>query len=55
MKHKNPALRITGKIVGEVAYKVRQPGYQLASGTPDKPLIDTKNLITTLTHITETK
>ena len=54
MKYKNPALKITGKLVGEVAAKVRQPGYQLASGTPDKPLIDSKLLITTLTHTTET-
>ena len=55
MKHKDPMLKITGKIVGEVAWKVSQPGYQLASGTPDKPLVDTKNLITTLSHTTETK
>jgi hypothetical protein len=54
MKHKDPNLRITGAIVGQAAARVRQPGYQLASGTPDKPLIDTKNLITTLTHTTET-
>lgn len=55
MKHKDPSLRITGRLVGEVAAKVRQPGYKLAAGTPDKPLIDTKTLITTLTHTTETK
>ncbi|OWK42192.1 hypothetical protein [Fimbriiglobus ruber] len=55
MKHKDPNLRITGTLVGQVAAKVKQPDYQLASGTPDKPLIDTKNLITTLTHTTETK
>lgn len=55
MKHKNPGLKITGTLVGEVARKVRQPGYQLASGTPDKPLIDSKLMITTLTHTTETK
>jgi hypothetical protein len=54
MKYKDPSLRITGAIVGQAAAKVRQPGYQLASGTPDKPLIDTKTAITTLTHITET-
>jgi hypothetical protein len=54
MKHKNPALKVTGKTVGEAAYKVNQPDYKLASGTPDKPLIDSKNLITTLTHVTET-
>ena len=55
MKHKNPGLKITGKTVGEAAARVRQPGYQLASGTPDKPLIDTKTFITTLTHTTESK
>jgi hypothetical protein len=55
MKHKDPTLRITGTLVGQVAAKVKQPGYQLASGTPDKPLIDTKNAITTLTHTTETR
>lgn len=54
MKHKNPALKVGGRIVGEAAAKVRQPGYQLASGTPDKPLVDSKLLITTLTHTTET-
>jgi hypothetical protein len=54
MKHKNPALKVTGALIGEVAAKVRQPGYKLASGTPDKPLIDSKKLITTLTHTTET-
>ncbi len=54
MKHKNPNLKITGAIVGQAAAKVRQPGYQLASGTPDKPLIETKTMITTLTHTTET-
>lgn len=53
MKHKDPSLRITGTLVGQVAQKVRQPGYRLASGTPDKPLIDTRLAITTLTHITE--
>ncbi|OWK47570.1 hypothetical protein [Fimbriiglobus ruber] len=55
MKHKNPALKITGATVGEAAARVRQPGYQLASGTSDKPLIDSKLMITTLTHTTETK
>jgi hypothetical protein len=55
MKYKNRALKVTGTLVGEVARKVRQPGYQLASGTPDKPLVDTKNLLTTLTHVTESK
>jgi hypothetical protein len=55
MKHKDPNLRITGTLVGQVAAKVKQPGYQLASGTPDKPLIDTGLAITTLTHTTETK
>lgn len=55
MKHKNPALKITGALVGQAAAKVYQPGCQLASGTPDKPLIDTKLLISTLTHTTETK
>ncbi|OWK42055.1 hypothetical protein [Fimbriiglobus ruber] len=55
MKYKNPALKITGATVGEAAARVRQPGYQLASGTPDKPLIDSKLMITTLTHTTETK
>lgn len=55
MKHKDPNLRITGTLVGQVAAKVKQPGYQLASGTPDKPLIDSKVLITTLTHTTEMK
>jgi len=40
MKHRNPGLRITATLVGEVAAKVKQPGYKLASGTPDKPLID---------------
>lgn len=54
MKHKNPNLRVTGKTVGEAAARVRQPGYKLAAGTPTKPLIDTKLMITTLTHITET-
>jgi hypothetical protein len=54
MKHKNPGLKVTGKTVGEAAWKVKQPGYQLASGTPDKPLIDSKLMITTLTHTTET-
>ena len=54
MKHKDPSLRVTGTLVGEVAAKVRKPGYTLASGTPDKPLIDTKLMITTLTHTTET-
>ena len=53
MKHKDPNLRITGTLVGQVAAKVKQPGYQLASGTPDKPLIDSKLAITTLTHTTE--
>jgi hypothetical protein len=53
MKHKNPELRITGTLIGQVAAKVKQPGYQLASGTPDKPLIDSRLLITTLTHTTE--
>jgi hypothetical protein len=52
MKHKNPDLRITGTLIGQVAAKVKQPGYRLASGTPDKPLIDTKLLINTLTHTT---
>jgi hypothetical protein len=55
MKYKNPDLKITGRLIGEVAAKVRQPGYVLASGTPDKPLIDTKTAITTLTHTTEIK
>lgn len=55
MKHKDPGLKVTGKLVGQVAAKVKQPGYQLASGTPDKPLIDTKLAITTLTHTTESK
>ena len=55
MKHKNPNLKITAKTVGEAARRVRQPGYVLDAGTPDKPLIDTKNMITTLTHVTETK
>jgi hypothetical protein len=55
MRHKNPNLKVTATLVGEVAQKVRQPGYQLANGTPDKPLIDTKLMITTLTHVTETK
>lgn len=54
MKHKDPNLHVTGKLVGEVAAKVKQPGYQLAGGTPDKPLIDSRLLITTLTHTTET-
>ncbi len=54
MKHRDPALKVTGTIVGQVAAKVRQPGYQLASGTPDKPLIDSKTMISTLTHTTET-
>ncbi len=54
MKHRDPSLRITGTLFGQVAAKVRQPGYKLASGTPDKPLIDSKKLITTLTHTTET-
>lgn len=54
MKHKNPELKVGGKLVGEVAAKVKQPGYQLAAGTPDKPLIDSKTLITTLTHTTDT-
>jgi hypothetical protein len=55
MKYKNPGLKVTGTLVGEVARKVRQPGYTLASGTPDKPLVDSKLMITTLTHTTETK
>lgn len=55
MKHRDPALKITGKLVGEVAARVRQPGYQLAGGTPDKPLVDSKLMITTLTHTTDTK
>jgi hypothetical protein len=55
MKHKNPNLKITGSIVGQVAAKVKQPGYQLAGGTPDKPLIDSKLMINTLTHTTEIK
>lgn len=54
MKHKDPSLKITGKIIGEAAYRINQPGYKLASGTPTKPLIDTKLAISTLTHITET-
>lgn len=54
MKHKDANLRVTGTLVGQVAAKVKQPGYQLAGGTPDKPLVDTKTLITTLTHTTET-
>lgn len=53
MKHKDPALKVTGATVGIAAARVKQPGYQLASGTPDKPLVDTKLLITTLTHVTE--
>lgn len=53
MKHKDPNLRVTGTLVGQVAAKVKQPGYQLAAGTPDKPLIDSKLAITTLTHTTE--
>ena len=33
MKHKDPNLRITGTLVGQVAgVKVKQPGYQPASG-----------------------
>ncbi len=55
MRHKDPNLKITGAIVGQAAARVKHPGYQLASGTPDKPLIDTKLAITTLTHTTETK
>lgn len=55
MRHKDPELKVTGTLVGQVAAKVKEPGYQLASGTPTKPLIDTKLLITTLTHTTETK
>ena len=55
MKHKDPTLKVTGTLVGEVAAKVRQPGYQLASGTPNKPLVDSKLMITTLTHTTESK
>ncbi|HZZ80031.1 MAG TPA: hypothetical protein VFE62_16075 [Gemmataceae bacterium] len=53
MKRRDPARRITGKTVGEAAARVHEQGYKLASGTPDKPLINTKLLITTLTHITE--
>jgi hypothetical protein len=55
MKHKDPALKVTGKTVGIAASRVKQPGYKLAAGTPTKPLVDTKLLITTLTHVTETK
>jgi hypothetical protein len=54
MRHKNPGLKVTGKTVGEAAWRVRQPGYKLAAGTPDKPLVDTKLMLTTLTHTTET-
>jgi hypothetical protein len=54
MKHKNPNLKITASVVRQVAAKVNLPGYQLASGTSDKPLIDSRLLITTLTHTTET-
>jgi hypothetical protein len=53
MKHMDPNLRVTASVVGQVAAKVRQPGYKLASGTPDKPLIDSKLLINSLTHTTE--
>jgi hypothetical protein len=52
MRHNNPDLKVTGKLVGEVAAKVKQPGYKLAGGTPNKPLIDSKTMITTLTHVT---
>jgi hypothetical protein len=55
MKHKDPALKVTGKTVGVAASRVKQPGYKLAAGTPDKPLVDTALMITTLTHVTETK
>lgn len=55
MKHKDPALKVTGATVGIAAARVKQPGYQLASGTPGKPLIDTKTLINTLTHITHSQ
>jgi hypothetical protein len=54
MKARDPNLRITGTVIGQVASKVRQPGYQLESGTPDKPLIDSKLMLTTLSHTTET-
>lgn len=55
MKHKDPSLKVTGSTVGVAAARVKQPGYKLAAGTPTKPLVDTKLLITTLTHVTETK
>lgn len=54
MRHRDPELKVGGKLVGEVAAKVKEPGYQLAAGTPEKPLVDTKLLLTTLTHTTET-
>ena len=53
MKHKNPDLKVGGRLVGEVAAKVNKPGYRLAAGTPTKPLVDSRLLITTLTHTTE--
>ena len=54
MKHRDPTLRVTAATVGEAARHVKQPGYKLAAGTPTKPLIDTKLMLTTLTHVTET-
>ena len=48
MKRRDPSLKVTGKLVGEVAAKVRQPGYQPPSGVSTKPLNDTGKLIETL-------
>lgn len=50
MKRRNPSIVITGATVGEAARRVKQPGYQLMSGTSEKPLIDSGLLLGTLSH-----
>ncbi|MDE2100257.1 MAG: hypothetical protein KGL39_23605 [Patescibacteria group bacterium] len=53
MKKKNPGLKITGKLVGEVAAKVREPGYTPPTGVSTKPLNDTGVMLATLHNVTE--
>ena len=50
MKKKNPNLIITGKVVGEAAWRIKQPGYQTPN-VNDKPLIDSGRMISDLNHI----
>jgi hypothetical protein len=53
MRKRNPSLVVGGKIVGEVAAKVKGEKYKTPTGVSIKPLVDTRVLITKLTHVVE--